>query len=178
MITAGDFRKGLTVEWDGGVSSARDRKAGFNDAIKQVESNDNVEVFRESGMMLDIEAGYQLTKRMLQQKNPTALFFGYHLLAQGGITYLQETGYRIPEDISVVLIGTPAWADLSTTPYTVINQHEDWVGTTAGRIISYIIKGEAGQPILMEHRHICPCSLIEHKSIMNLSGKGSDFAGN
>lgn len=171
-------RKIGVIEWDGAVSSARERKAGFSDSVKQMENDKPVEVYCESSMMLDIQAGYQLTKRLLQQHKPTALFFGYHLLAQGGIMYIQETGYRIPEDISVILIGTPSWADLSVTPYAVVNQHEDWVGTTAGRIISHIIKGELQQPILMEHRHICPCNLIEHKSIMNFSGKGCEASGN
>ena len=155
------------VDWDGEVTSSRDRRIGFDAAVR--ESGEQMEVFRKSSSLLDIETGYQLTKRMMQESTPTAIFFGYHRLAQGGITYLQEVGKRIPDDVSVIMIGTPAWANLSATPYAVIDQNEEWVGSMAGKIMTYLVKGDHSQPILSEHRHICQCSLVEHRSILNLN---------
>ena len=156
------------IDWAGAVSSSTERSRGFSDAVSE-NGDSGVRIVRKASTMLDIETGYQLTKQLMQEAAPTAIFFCYHRLAQGGVTYLQEVGTQIPEQVSVIMVGTPEWADLSVTPYAVVNQHEDWVGSMAGKIMSCLIMGETSQPILSEHRHVCQCTLMEHKSILKLS---------
>ena len=155
------------VEWNGQVSSAVERDLGFYDAVReQMEQGGSMEV--ESSGDLSIEEGYRLTKALLQRARPTALFFGYHRHAQGGVQYLSGAGYSIPEDISVIMVGTPAWANLSNPAIHRVYQHEEWVGTTAGRILMAQIKGEVS-PLLREKRHVCPCTLIKGTSVKDLT---------
>ncbi len=156
------------IEWDGEVSSAFERKRGFEDAIHaMIRSGSEIEV--ESSPVLSVETGYTLTKRLLKRFNPTALFFGYHRHAEGGALYLRELGLNVPNDISVVLVGTPKWAQLSNPAYTTINQREDWVGTTAGNILLALIKNEMLMHLLTERKHICPCEIINNGSVKDLT---------
>ena len=77
------------VEWNGRVSSAVERDLGFYDAVReQVKQGGGMEV--ESSSDLSIEEGYRMTKELLRRAKPTALFFGYHRHAQGGVKYLAE----------------------------------------------------------------------------------------
>ena len=155
------------VEWNGRVSSAVERDLGFYDAVReQVKQGGAMEV--ESSNDLSIEEGYRLTKALLQRAKPTALFFGYHRHAQGGVKYLTEAGYSIPDDVSVIMVGTPVWANLSNPEFHRVYQHEEWVGTTAGRILMAKIKGEVS-PLLREKRHVCPCTLLTGTSVKDLN---------
>lgn len=155
------------VEWNGRVSSAVERDLGFYDAVReQVKQGGGMEV--ESSSDLSIEEGYRMTKELLRRAKPTALFFGYHRHAQGGVKYLAEAGYAIPDDISVIMVGTPVWANLSSPQYHRVYQHEEWVGTTAGRILMAKIRGEES-PLLREKRHVCPCTLLEGTSVKDLT---------
>lgn len=155
------------VEWNGRVSSAVERDLGFYDAVReQVKLGGGMEV--ESSSDLSMEEGYRMTKELLRRAKPTALFFGYHRHAQGGVRYLADAGYSIPDDISVIMVGTPVWANLSSPQYHRVYQHEEWVGTTAGRILVAQIRGEAS-PLLREKRHVCPCTLLEGTSVKDLT---------
>ena len=96
------------------------------------------------------------------------LFRSYHSYAQGGVRYLAEMGLSVPEDISVIMVGTPAWAQFSSPKYHTIYQSEDWVGSTAGRILMAQLQGEES-PLLAKKRYICPCQLIEGNSVKDLT---------
>ena len=155
------------IEWNGCVSSAMDRDLGFFDAVReQVDRGGSLKV--ESSANLSTEEGYCMTREVLRGDRPTALFFGYHRHAQGGVQYLTEAGYQIPDDISVILIGSPAWASFSTPKYHRIYQHEEWVGSMAGRVLMAQIQGE-GDELLREKRHVCSCTLLEGASVKDLT---------
>jgi hypothetical protein len=76
---------------------------GFYEGIRrQLRNGGSLEV--ESSDVLSTEEGYRLTRELLQRTRPTALFFGYHSYAQGGVRYLAEMGLSVPEDISVIMV--------------------------------------------------------------------------
>ena len=155
------------IEWNGAVSSAMDRSMGFYEGIRrQLQNGGSLEV--ESSDVLSTEEGYRLTRELLQRTRPTALFFGYHSYAQGGVRYLAEMGLSVPEDISVIMVGTPDWAQFSSPKYHTIYQSENWVGSTAGRILMAQLQGEES-PLLAKKRYICPCQLIEGNSVKDLT---------
>lgn len=159
-------RKIGMIDWDGESVSAKDRREGFIRAVS--ETAPDAEVCRETSLLLDVETGYQLTRRVYQNNSPTAIFYSYHRHAQGGISYLHEMDLKIPQDVEVIMVGTPVWANLLDTNYTTVNQHEDWIGTTAANIMVGLLDGDFTQPILSECRHICHCDLVTHNP-----GKGT-----
>lgn len=154
------------IDWDGESVSAKDRREGFIRAVS--ECAPDAEVIREASLLLNEETGYQLTRRVFQSRKPTAFFYSYHQLAQGGIGFLHEMDLEIPGDVEVLMVGTPVWANLLDTKYTTIDQHEDWIGTTAAKIMVNLLDGSSSDPILSEHRHICHCDLVTHNP-----GKGT-----
>ena len=75
------------------MSSAVERDLGFYDAVReQVKQGGGMEV--ESSSDLSIEEGYRMTKELLRRAKPTALFFGYHRHAQGGVEVSGRGGVR------------------------------------------------------------------------------------
>ena len=68
----------------------------------------------------------------------------------------------IPKDVEVIMVGTPVWANLIDTVYTTVDQHEDWIGTIAGKIMVNLVEGDLSQPITSEYRHVCHCDLVQH----------------
>lgn len=148
------------IDWDGDILSAKDRREGFMRALH--ENAPEAEIIRETSSLLDVETGYQLTRRMFQNQKPTAVFYSYHRMAQGGISFLHEQDLAIPQDVEVIMVGTPIWANLLNTNYTTIDQHEDWIGKVAARIMVGLLEGDMSLPILSEHNHICHCDLVTH----------------
>ena len=166
LVENGHRRIGV-IEWKGGVSSTLEREKGFYDAASgYVERGGFLEI--ESSGVLSIEEGYRMTKSLLERTHPTALFYGYHRHALGGVQYLDEVGYRIPDDISVIMVGTPSWAKISSPKYHMIYQQEDWVGKTAGQLLIDQLRGN-DSALLQKKRHICSCMLVEGASVKNLA---------
>lgn len=145
------------IDWDGETTSATDRLNGFIKTIQEISPG--TEVLRESSKALDVNTGYRLTRYLFEEKRPSALFYSYHRLAQGGISYLHDMGISIPDDVQVIMVGTPAWANLFNTPYSSISQNEEWIGDTAAQIMINLLDGEYTDPVLSERRHICKCEI-------------------
>lgn len=79
-------------------------------------------------------SGYRLMEQLLQS-DVSAVVFGHHTLAEGGIQYLREKGLGIPNDISAVIIGTPNWTQLNVPKFTCVYQSEVRIGQTAADIL-------------------------------------------
>lgn len=159
LVKKGHRQIGM-IDWDGESVSAKDRRLGFIDAVKEIAPF--TEVLRETSSLLDVETGYQLTRRVFQDNKPSAIFYSYHRLAQGGISYLHEMDLVIPQDVEVIMVGTPVWANILDAKYTTVDQHEDWIGTTAAKIMVSLLDGDLSRPILSEHRHVCHCDMVTH----------------
>ena len=154
------------IRWKSDVTSVLGRNDGFFEAISEAV-HDGGSVTDISSEKLSVEEGYRLTAKMMKDAHPTALFFSYHRYAQGGVQYLLENGYRIPEDVSVILVGTPAWAKLSTPVYHMIYQNEELVGSMAGSILMSVINNEKNA-LVTERRHIVVCALQGGASVRKL----------
>lgn len=154
------------IDWDGNVSSAIDRRKGFYDALRKSNKN-GINISVESSKSLDVEMGYEMTKRLLSKGMPTAIFYGFHRLAQGGILYLREMGLSIPNDISVMMIGSPAWAQLSIPQISTIRQREEEIGTIAGEILMALISGSDNE-LLKTKKHILSCEISGYNSIKRI----------
>ena len=68
----------------------------------------------------------------------------------------------IPQDVEVIMVGTPVRANILDAKYTTVDQHEDWIGTTAAKIMVSLLDGDLSRPILSEHRHVCHCDMVTH----------------
>ena len=95
--------------------------------------------------------GYREGARMardLLERGPvfTALFAFNDLTAIGAIRALQESGLRIPDDVSVVGFDDLHHAAFQNPSLTTVRQPLDSMGETAGEVLLGRLRGEAGWP--------------------------------
>jgi DNA-binding LacI/PurR family transcriptional regulator len=88
-----------------------------------------------------VDAGASAVKEILQAPQaPTVIFCGSDLIALGAMSALEETGIRIPDDISIVGIDNISFATLARPPLTTINVPREELGTTAFHALERIIQ--------------------------------------
>ncbi|MBP2098588.1 LacI family DNA-binding transcriptional regulator [Enterococcus rivorum] len=96
-----------------------------------------------------VESGYQMMKKFLAEKKadlPTAFFASNDALAIGALKAIQEFGYQVPQDISVI-----GFNDISVVKYvspalSTVKVHTEWMGELALETISSFIQEKAPVP--------------------------------
>lgn len=79
-----------------------------------------------------VDAGASAVKEILHApKRPTVIFCGSDLIAMGAMSALEESGVKIPEDISIVGIDNISFAILARPPLTTISVPREELGATA-----------------------------------------------
>lgn len=100
-------------------SPAIDRRNGYLKALKEHD----LEPFFIGGDEFSIECGYRETKALLEKgEHPTAVFAMSSTIALGVIKAVEEFGYNIPGDISLVGFDNNIFLDYLTIPLTTIAQ--------------------------------------------------------
>ena len=92
-----------------------------------------------------------------------AVFALNTMMAMGSFRALQENGFHIGRDISLIAMDDFDWAPMLTPPLTVISQNMDEIGRQAGRFVVDAIRGNA----LAGQNLIIPVRLIERRSCVN-----------
>ena len=149
LIENGHSRIGF-VGWDTFIN-VQERKTGYLDAMQQ-HGLPIEEQWIQQGE-LSTNSGYQSMQLCLNSEI-TAVVFGHHILAEGGIRLLREKGIRIPEEMSIIIIGTPDWAQNNVPRFTCINQSEQRIGELAGEILLENILGEIDSRDLATRKNI------------------------
>ena len=97
------------------------------------------------GCSFSEEDCYRITRELLSsQHSITALIFAYHVPGLGGVRFLRDAGYRIPEDISVFVIGDPSWVEMSTPAFSHITLPSGDVGSMAAKALVRQLREGAG----------------------------------
>src|SRR5699024_6830638 len=84
---------------------------------------------------LEIEGGYQAAKKILRQKDLTAVFCSNDAMAVGCYRAVYEAGLRIPEDISVIGFDGLQWSSYLAPALTTIEQPIFEIGYTAAKFM-------------------------------------------
>lgn len=124
------------IGWDSEVACLDERL----DAILSVyEGKGDVAVEKPS---TDFADGYAATERLLRQHpDITGLIYGFNLQAGGGVKYLHESNIAIPDDLSVVVIGTPQWSYIGND-FDRIWLGEREIGRKSAELLLSLINGE------------------------------------
>ena len=113
------------------------------------------------------ESAYENMSRKLQESDGSsrcdAVFALNTMMAMGSFRALQENGFHIGRDISLIAMDDFDWAPMLTPPLTVISQNMDEIGRQAGRFVVDAIRGNA----LAGQNLIIPVRLIERRSCVN-----------
>lgn len=151
------------LEWTSPVETIQLRRS----AVEQIARENGAALVVEYSAQMDRQAGYQTMAQLMQKADGmTGLIFGQNMLAEGAYEYLRDHHLRIPEDISVVMLGTPDWALLHNPRFTCVKQPEQELGLAAADMLLEQIEatGEAGA---CRQARFC-CTLMPGESVKTL----------
>lgn len=106
---------------DPGVSTARERKEGFLEAMKQLGLAIHEDLIFAGNYTQD--SGYKMAKQIIQQCKvlPDAICSSSDLMAFGAYKAFKEHGIRIPEDIAIIGNANNAFSEDFSVPLTTVS---------------------------------------------------------
>ncbi len=125
------------------VSTYFDRYSGYLKALK--ESGLSIEKkLVKIGDYHYYNAGYELTKELLELANPpTAIFVSSGRLSRGAFKAIKEKGISLPQDLSFVAFDETEWAPLVTPSLTTVAQKNYEMGKKAATLLFERINNKA-----------------------------------
>lgn len=106
------------------------------------------------------ESGYQMMQELIRLGTlPTAVFAASDPIALGAMRALHESGYQVPEDVSVVGFDDINVAGFSNPPLTTVHAPAEFMGEYAAHFITLLSKDtslEYQTPV----RLTLPCSMV------------------
>mgnify|MGYP002964912358 CR=1 FL=1 len=102
---------------------------------------------------------------------PTAIFAASDHIAIGAMRALQENGYKIPEDISVMGFDDINVAKFSNPPLTTVHAPADFMGQFAAHYIQLLAESNTKLSYNMPVRMTLPCEI----AIRDTCGASSDL---
>lgn len=159
------------IVWKSNVPDLDERKQAFEDAMQKYGVDPAPFILLEED--LREECGYEMTRQALcQHPDLTAIVYDNNIQAKGGVRYLSEQGLRVGEDISVVMIGTPEWANVGSNDFAQIEQHEYEMGQRAAAMLLDLIEHPEKKP-----EKVClNCTFHKGNSVKDLTGKAPQVA--
>ncbi|MEN8247665.1 MAG: LacI family DNA-binding transcriptional regulator [Bacteroidota bacterium] len=115
------------------INIYRERKAGYIEALEANNIPVDKSLIVENDLKLE-SGKIDMEKLMKSDNPPDALFSASDYSALGGLLYLKENGYKIPEDIGVVGYSNEQWTQLISPSMTTIDQHAKEMGRFSAKV--------------------------------------------
>src|ERR1700752_1280465 len=157
------------------VSTALQRQQGYLGALKAAKIKIDRKMIRECGFTEG--DGYAAMKTWIPEgKLPTAIFAANDPAAIGAMTALEESGIRIPDDISIVGAGSIRYGDMLRIPLSTVGWSTSAMGQGAAELLLGAIGGERNGR--KQHRVVAP-ELVVRRSCgpPGKEGKSQKFPG-
>ncbi|MDD5062749.1 MAG: LacI family DNA-binding transcriptional regulator [Candidatus Marinimicrobia bacterium] len=141
------------------------RYQGYRKALAYNKIEYDDEIVRTGGL----ENGYEQVATLMKQKNRvTAIFATNDLNAIYGYKAVEDTGLRIPQDVSIIGFDDIDLSKIANPPLTTIRVYKEEMGSIAVRVLLQLINKENRKPTTT----LLPVKLIERDSVRdyNLSG--------
>lgn len=129
----GDFR----------IQAFRYREIGYCRVMKKMDYEIRPEFIATVGTKLD--TAYEGMKEYLEQTPviPTAFFADNDTIAIGAMRALQEFGYKIPEDVSIIGFDNVAFGAMANPPLTTVNVYKQEMGEMAVRELLFAVENKS-----------------------------------
>ncbi|HEY1608252.1 MAG TPA: LacI family DNA-binding transcriptional regulator [Paraburkholderia sp.] len=156
------------IGWNSPIPNIRHRADGYVDALREFGLTPRPDWLLQGE--LDLNEGRRMVAS-LPIGEITALVLANHLdLGKGALMELHARGLRWPDDLSVVLVGTPDWCDLVTPALTCIERPEAEMGRRAATLLlSKVAAPERDGPQL-----VLPVTLRDGQSVKTISHDSAD----
>ncbi|MCE5170523.1 LacI family transcriptional regulator [Paenibacillus profundus] len=164
MIRCGHRRIAL-VNGSQDVSTARERQAGYTDALQEAGIQYNDQLVMETSYLgehgplslahwMDLAPG----------QRPTAIFAANNMLALSVLKAVREMGLRVPEDLSLACFDDFGWAEEANPFFSVASQPAYEFGEKGIQLLLERIKNQDVPP----RRIVLPCSVHMRQSVGQL----------
>lgn len=148
LIGLGHRRIGL-ITGTPGTSSARERLAGYRDALRDAGIEHDTRLVEKGDFLA--ERGYDAMRQLLALDDPpTAVFTSADTAAVGALRAIREAGLRVPNDISIVGFDDIPEASLVTPSLTTVRQPLQEMGATAVRLLQRLVDEPGATPRRIE----------------------------
>jgi LacI family transcriptional regulator len=140
LIRAGHERIGFVSGLEG-VETSIERKLGYERAMREVglDPRSAVGGFR-------ISDGRKATDELLDAGDFTALIVANNLMTIGALEALRERGISVPEEIALVAVDDPFWAELVEPPLTTLAQPVREMAACAVELLMERLDGRRKRP--------------------------------
>jgi DNA-binding LacI/PurR family transcriptional regulator len=151
--------------WDSPIPNVRERVDGYSAALREhgIGPDSHIILLDE----LSPAAGHRMAEK-LPLPEITAVVLGHHELAKGALLYFQHKEVYWPQDISVVLIGTPEWNEMLRPNLTCIQRPEKEMGHAAASVLIERLRNSNLEAV----QKVFPCTVVEGRSVRNLLSGG------
>jgi DNA-binding LacI/PurR family transcriptional regulator len=140
-------------------TTARDRQAGYEDALSEAGINLNDELLVHCAF--NQAAGHAAMEQLVKlAKPPTAVFAASNLLTLGALQAIHEHNLAIPSQIAVVGFDDMPWAMSLRPPLTTVAQPAFEAGRTAAELLLARVK----EPSLPRRQVVLETRLIVRSS--------------
>jgi DNA-binding LacI/PurR family transcriptional regulator len=157
LLEAG-HRRVAYLGWDSPIPNVCERVDGYRSALREYGVPADLEVVVTEE--LSEAAGRRMAAKLSDEV--TAVVLGHHDIAKGALQYLQDQGIHWPDDLSLVMIGTPEWAGVLRPRLTCIQRPEHQMGVAAAALLLENIKN----PKMLPNQQIFTSSVIEGNSVL------------
>jgi len=148
------------------IKAFRSRAVGYARAM----NNHGLDVDRKYTFTLDttMDGAYEDMKKVLkrQPELPTALFADNDMIALGAVKALQEYGYKVPEQVSIIGFDDLPFCEITTPRLTTIRVSKQEMGMTAVRRIHEMIKNPGRSKLKIS---VCT-EFVERESVREIKG--------
>jgi len=119
------------------IQTGRERLSGYQEAmvLRGLPTAVEIGAFR-------IDEAFGATTRLLDRGNVTALIIANNLMTIGAVRAIRSRRLRIPEDIALVAVDDPPWAELVEPPLTTLAQPVRQMADCAVRLLFERIGGQ------------------------------------
>ncbi|GEL08907.1 LacI family DNA-binding transcriptional regulator [Salisediminibacterium halotolerans] len=113
--------------------------------------------------VFDIESGYEAMKQIIETSKvrPTAVFAVTDRLAIGAMEYVRSLGWKIPEDISFIGIGSSDLSRYSSPKLSTVDYYNEQAGMKTAELLLDYLRGDKKTP----EKFIMNYGLIERNSL-------------
>lgn len=127
------------VGWNSRISDLQNRElAVFETVEKYAIPEENIYIVNGD---FSAQAGYELTARILDSSpKSTAILYGFNVQALGGIKCIIDRGLVIPNDISILINGSPEWTYVGKNNFTRIDMDSARLGEKAAKVMVSLIE--------------------------------------
>jgi LacI family transcriptional regulator len=138
LISLG-HRRIATIAGPQHLSNARTRLESYHRAGIEIVSQ-----YAQSGNF-QAESGYECARKLFKlSKPPTAVFVANLEMCSGLITFVRETGIRVPDDLSVVTFDDTFWMRYIDPPITAVAQPVEKMGQYTIQLMLERLRGSSG----------------------------------